>query len=545
MKLPAGSLSELRKSRVRVVKGGRHGIAVFAHDGRLFALDNRCPHLGFPLDRGTVKDGVVTCHWHHWRFDMATGGCFTDGGDDVRGYPVTVEGDEVYVDTTPPPKAEAVAAAETRLGKALEQANTLGIAKSVVRLRAAGFTADQLIARIARFGAQFRNEWSPGMSILAALGRLIRRVPMDRELEVLALTHAGRAVAQACEGKPSRRAREPLPGPLDFDAIKEKFRLFVDEREAAGAERCLMTALRDGATREQATDLLTRAATDHVYIDEGHPYDYINKAFELLEIVGWDEAPRILPLLVPPLCEAQWYEEQSEWRYPFDFPAALAELAPTPGSAGVEAYLTDDPRALLESVARGADALELGAAAAYRMARFNLKNEIFDWENAHHAFTYANAVSEVPTMRAILHGAVKLYLVRFLTIPPARLPAEVSAQIPRHHDALASMDAAVSAKRVTDAAHALFAHLRDGGDRDALLGAMTAAALREDAGFHMVQSLEAAVTLSDRLAGTPHADVPLVAAIRYLTVHSPTDRFVSSTVDKAIRLERGEDLFLE
>jgi hypothetical protein len=31
---------------------------------RVFALDNRCPHMGFPLDRGTVEDGILTCHWH-------------------------------------------------------------------------------------------------------------------------------------------------------------------------------------------------------------------------------------------------------------------------------------------------------------------------------------------------------------------------------------------------------------------------------------------------------------------------------------------------
>jgi nitrite reductase/ring-hydroxylating ferredoxin subunit len=40
---------------------------------RVFALDNRCPHMGFPLDRGTVEDGILTCHWHHARFDLASG----------------------------------------------------------------------------------------------------------------------------------------------------------------------------------------------------------------------------------------------------------------------------------------------------------------------------------------------------------------------------------------------------------------------------------------------------------------------------------------
>src|SRR4029079_15904916 len=54
---------------VTVVSGGRHGIAVFAQTGSdaIHAVDNRCPHMGFPLDRGSVCDGILTCHWHHAR----------------------------------------------------------------------------------------------------------------------------------------------------------------------------------------------------------------------------------------------------------------------------------------------------------------------------------------------------------------------------------------------------------------------------------------------------------------------------------------------
>ena len=40
---------------------------------RVFALDNRCPHMGFPLDRGSVEDGILICHLHHAGFDLASG----------------------------------------------------------------------------------------------------------------------------------------------------------------------------------------------------------------------------------------------------------------------------------------------------------------------------------------------------------------------------------------------------------------------------------------------------------------------------------------
>ena len=83
-----GSVEQLKERGCTVVTGGGHTIAVFHHDGQVRAVDNRCPHMGFPLDRGSVKDGILTCHWHHARFDLAGGGTFNPFADDVRTFPV-------------------------------------------------------------------------------------------------------------------------------------------------------------------------------------------------------------------------------------------------------------------------------------------------------------------------------------------------------------------------------------------------------------------------------------------------------------------------
>ena len=79
----AGSLEEL-KAKGRLVAHGPHRPILVVHDkDRIFALDNRCPHMGFPLDRGSVEDGTLTCHWHHARFDLASGCTFDLWADDV------------------------------------------------------------------------------------------------------------------------------------------------------------------------------------------------------------------------------------------------------------------------------------------------------------------------------------------------------------------------------------------------------------------------------------------------------------------------------
>src|SRR5439155_780077 len=57
-----------------------------------------CPHMGFPLHRGTLCDGILTCHWHHARFELSTGGTFDQWADDLRRFPVELRGDDVLLD---------------------------------------------------------------------------------------------------------------------------------------------------------------------------------------------------------------------------------------------------------------------------------------------------------------------------------------------------------------------------------------------------------------------------------------------------------------
>ena len=91
------SLADL-KAKGRILVQGRHVPILLVHDrGRVFALDNRCPHMGFPLERGSVEDGILTCHWHHARFDLASGCTFDLWADDVPVCPVQIRDGEVWI----------------------------------------------------------------------------------------------------------------------------------------------------------------------------------------------------------------------------------------------------------------------------------------------------------------------------------------------------------------------------------------------------------------------------------------------------------------
>jgi hypothetical protein len=56
--------------------------------------------MGFPLERGSIEDGILTCHWHHARFDLKSGCTFDLWADDVPIFPVELRDGEVWVKTT-------------------------------------------------------------------------------------------------------------------------------------------------------------------------------------------------------------------------------------------------------------------------------------------------------------------------------------------------------------------------------------------------------------------------------------------------------------
>jgi nitrite reductase/ring-hydroxylating ferredoxin subunit len=89
---------ELADGACRVVHAGDKAIALCRVGGELHALDNRCLHRGGPLGEGELLDGVLTCPWHGWRYDVQSGKCQNGPGATLARYPVRVEGEHVIVE---------------------------------------------------------------------------------------------------------------------------------------------------------------------------------------------------------------------------------------------------------------------------------------------------------------------------------------------------------------------------------------------------------------------------------------------------------------
>jgi hypothetical protein len=539
--------------------------------------------MGFPLERGSVTDGILTCHWHHARFDLESGCTFDLWADDVPICPVELRNGEVWVKTTFG-HADPAAHLRQRLEDGLAHDLGLVIAKAVHGQLADEVRQADIVRQVALFGAQNRDGWGVGLTILTALANLLP--VMQEEEAYLALFHGARRVAADCDGEAPRRERAPLGSRPDPATLKRWLRRWTNVRHREAAERILLTAIAAGASPAALADALLAAETERAFADTGHSLDFINKAFECLDLIGWEHAAALLPTVVGQMVAARGAEESTDWRQPVDLIALCEEAAsqlPELFAAGhgvhgwsdhaalARALLGDDPArivdALKAAIRAGAAPADLSRSLAYgaalRVARFGNANEHADWETAHHVFTYANAVHQmlkrlgtantdghVTAVRGVLHGAMALYLARYLNVPPARIPGESGEQLddlPADAEMiLAALLNALDRQRQVDLAARLVArHFTLGHSPQGLIATLARAVLREDAGFHAYQMLEAGVRQFTAWGNTDEGRHILIAVVRYLAAHSPTERAALQTAEIARRLMRGSELHQE
>ena len=559
----AAAVDDVRRLGSLVAHVNGHTLALFADGDDVRAVDNRCPHMGFPLHRGTLHDGILTCHWHHARFDVATGGTFDQWADELRVFPVELRDGDVWVDLAP--LGDPLELRRARLHDGLERNLPLVIAKSVIGLVEGGADPVEPFRVGLDFGSRYRAAgFGQG---LVMHGCFVNMLPLlDPDERAHALHHGLSAVAADSDGMAPRFPVRPLPGDeTDVDVLTRWFRQFVEVRDSDGAERCVVSAVRAGADDRQLARMLFAAATDHRYLRTGHVLDFTNKALESLDAVGWDRdlAERVLASLATQYAEADRMEESNAWRHPVDVVAIVeraSETLPTVPSSHVtvtvpwdshsDLLLGDDPQAIadgvVEALQSGVSAETVAAAvvraAAVRIARFHTSNEFGDWDTALHTFTFANAVHQglrrAPSrelLRGVFDAAMSVYLDRFLNVPAARLP-EPSGDTPDPAELLPLLD---HQQQVNGAGGLVAAYLAAGGDPGPLQAALGSALLREDRDFHTIQCVEAAF----RQFGLTGDPIFLVAAARYLAAHAPTVRAQGQTFHIARRLHRGERLY--
>lgn len=264
---PANEIEE-GETTLRKTKDGERFVCMRTQ-GTLHVLADRCPHQGYPLSQGDLKNGVLTCAWHNWKFDIKDGQCLT-GGDAVFRPPCRVKDGRLEANVTVDVEAE-----QRRAKKGIAEGLFDNDPSRVVRdgLRMAK-VADGRMAPAFEVLAQEtanRNRWGFGHE-LAGLADLLVWVD-DGDLDAAeAFGQAAIMVGERLTREPMRSAEAPQNSQLTAHEALE-----TEDRGQAEARVRKLTA-------KEGPKAAVRAMVPFVsryILDYGHGAIYLAKALEL------------------------------------------------------------------------------------------------------------------------------------------------------------------------------------------------------------------------------------------------------------------------
>lgn len=561
---PAATLESIKPGGVKLLRVGREQVALFRlMDGRIFAVDNRCPHEGYPLSQGAVNGEVLTCTWHNYKFDLKDGACLL-GDEAVRAYAVRVVDGVVEVDLSPPDPSAVV----PKLWRSLEEGlrdNEVGrMARDVARLLQSGVDPVAVAAFGARWDATVSEYGTThGLPVaadtVAVLGRfpgMSATLPLVQALEIAARPHIRR---------PPRPSPEPTDPGEDPVAAGARLRALVEAEELEPAEALLRGAIAKGWGREVIEPWLYRLCADHK-LDFGHALIYQVKVFDLLEAAGWEHADLLLRAHLASIALGTREDLLPPWagtrkRLSIVAPELPALLAmPRVAGPGWANATDEGPRALYASLLDGGpagafsalrDALRQGApldriadalvlAASARMMRFDLRIEATvdnqnSWLDVTHLLTFSSAARtalrryhEPDVLKLLFQAAHFIERAGALDGPVNKAPLRSGAAV---DDVLA----AIAAGDVDGAVGATAGVLESGG-REALYDALIRLSFDDPSvrAIFVAHVLKTTVAAFAELEATGSA-LPVLALVRFLAAPK-RERRVTRAVHDALQL---------
>ena len=71
--IEAERISEIPRNNMKLFDVGTLKILIINVEGKFYAVENRCPHMGYPLFFGSLEGKVLKCGFHNAQFDVSTG----------------------------------------------------------------------------------------------------------------------------------------------------------------------------------------------------------------------------------------------------------------------------------------------------------------------------------------------------------------------------------------------------------------------------------------------------------------------------------------
>jgi nitrite reductase/ring-hydroxylating ferredoxin subunit len=132
-----GSVAEFVAEERKIIEAEGLSIGIFYVDGQWHALHNSCLHRGGPICKGPLENGVLTCPWHGYQYQLETGELLLDPNAKVPRFTVEIRSDEVYVSVPALVRSEVEISLDDLFARA--EAKLFATAESKVTLAANEF----------------------------------------------------------------------------------------------------------------------------------------------------------------------------------------------------------------------------------------------------------------------------------------------------------------------------------------------------------------------------------------------------------------------
>jgi len=536
--------SDMAIGSMKLVRVDGHRLVLVRTSTGFHALDNACPHEGYGLVTGALDGEMLTCEWHNWKFNVADGSCVL-GEEAVARHDVTLDGDDVVVTFTQPSPDALRKAASASLDRGIDEDYEGQIARDSLRMMHAGAEPiDVIWQAISRTSPRTEGGWTHALAMTADCITAVGDFSGDDRLVPVA-----QAISAMAESE-LRRPIRPRAGPVapPSSGAFDQYCALVEAERADDADALLTGALLEGLPRDEAARWMIRPTTAH-HLSFGHGAIYTQKAFEMLDAVGWERAPELLghlslmhiwstredklPYMRPFLRALDGARLESRWDRPVDARWAGRDRL-------VEVLLGRDQAA---GVAAAMAALDEGSgvpgvldavaiAAGERMLRHDLAHEQhpditgYNWLDITHSLTYANAARWAWAADPGEHTARLAMYTVFHVVDGGRYASDaprVDVDEPR-----SSLDDALAE---ADPDGAVAAALTE--PIDSVEDSLIRASLDDRAGAlivvaHHVKTTRAAI----REAAATGSRLPLAAAARFMAAPG-RQRFVASNVMRA------------
>ncbi|WP_333787852.1 Rieske (2Fe-2S) protein [Methanomethylovorans sp.] len=93
----AFNAEELNENSLKVVELNDKPVLLIRKEGQIYALSNKCKHMGCPLSAGTIEDHTLRCSCHGWRYDIKTGEYLGSRDISLKAYESKIENGKVFV----------------------------------------------------------------------------------------------------------------------------------------------------------------------------------------------------------------------------------------------------------------------------------------------------------------------------------------------------------------------------------------------------------------------------------------------------------------